>query len=206
MVICGKALGYPGEYCPLRGSKAKNPTGPAPSGFWPWNSLGTIFTRIPPQLFHILYQSLHYTASPSSNQMTKRPIRPGSPASCLPINGIPDYIRLWYTQIWLNPVDWISISVGPIHTMELEGHKRPKLWPLKIVADGLSKQLHTVRDCRDNFRQFQTWDHCITDMFVPVWSVMFLKGSLRVAPTPRLQAKAIFCNVWFMMTRGYKRV
>ena len=28
-----------------------------PLGYWPWNSLGTIFTRIPPRHFHILYQS-----------------------------------------------------------------------------------------------------------------------------------------------------
>ena len=28
----------------------------SPLVFWPWNSIGTIFTRIPPRLFHILYQ------------------------------------------------------------------------------------------------------------------------------------------------------
>ena len=28
-----------------------------PLGFLPWNSLGTIFTSIPPRLFHILYQN-----------------------------------------------------------------------------------------------------------------------------------------------------
>ena len=27
-----------------------------PSGFWPWNSLGTKFTSIPPRHFHTLYQ------------------------------------------------------------------------------------------------------------------------------------------------------
>ena len=32
MVIRGKALGYPGEYCPLQGSKAKNPRACGP----PW--------------------------------------------------------------------------------------------------------------------------------------------------------------------------
>ena len=33
MVTCGKALGYPGEYCALGGSKAKNPWGLQPLGF-----------------------------------------------------------------------------------------------------------------------------------------------------------------------------
>ena len=47
---------YPGEYCPSGCSKAKNPWGLRSLGFWPWNSLGTIFTSIPPRLFHILYQ------------------------------------------------------------------------------------------------------------------------------------------------------
>ena len=31
-----------------------------PLGFLPWNSLGTIFTSIPPRLFHILHQYLSF--------------------------------------------------------------------------------------------------------------------------------------------------
>ena len=37
-------------------AKAKNLEAFGPSGFWPWNSLGTIFTKIPPRIFRILYQ------------------------------------------------------------------------------------------------------------------------------------------------------
>ena len=44
MVICGKALEYPGEYCPSGGSKAKNP--------WGLRSLGFLAMELPRDNIH----------------------------------------------------------------------------------------------------------------------------------------------------------